>query len=219
VAPPGVYRPRSDTALLAANFPEIGGGGDVTALDLCTGTGALALHAARRGLRVTAVDACRRAVLAARLNARLNRLPLRVLRGDLFAPVARERFDLVLANPPYLPTPPPAAARRLRRRSRAWDAGPDGRAILERICAGCADHLRPGGRLLLVQSSLAGTEPTLAALERAGLEARVAVEEEGPLGPIAAERAGYLESRGLLAPGARGERLVVIAAARPAAIG
>jgi release factor glutamine methyltransferase len=213
VAPPGVYRPRSDTAFLAANLPEISVGG--TVLDLCTGTGALALEAARRGLRVTAVDAGRRAVAAARLNARLNRLPLRVLRGDLFGPVGRERFDLVLANPPYLPTPPPARARRLRRRSRAWDAGPDGRDVLARICAGCADHLRPGGRLVLVQSSLAGVEATLAALARAGLEARVAAERAGRLGPIADERADYLEARGLLAPGARGERLVVIAAARP----
>src|SRR5437763_789552 len=73
-------------------------------LDLCTGSGALAIAAARRGAReVTAVDVSRRAVLAARLNARLNGVHVRVVHGDLYAPLRRARFDVIVSNPPYVP--------------------------------------------------------------------------------------------------------------------
>jgi SAM-dependent methyltransferase len=74
-------------------------------LDVFAGSGALALTAALEGAReVTAVDISRRAILNARLNARLNRVRLRALCGDLFAPVVRHRFDLIVANPRYVPS-------------------------------------------------------------------------------------------------------------------
>ena len=111
-----------------------------TVLDLCTGTGILGLTAARLGARATAVDLSRRAVLNARLNARLNRLALEVLRGDLFAPVRGRRFDLIVSNPPYIPAPPGDAP---RGEARAWDAGPDGREFLDRICDRAADAPAP----------------------------------------------------------------------------
>ena len=179
---PGVYRPRSDTQLLLRALHEQGLAGRAV-LDLCTGTGALAVSAALAGADVVAADLGRRAVLNARLNARLNGAPVTVLRGDLFAPVAGHRFDVVVSNPPYLP-----GAERPSGAARAWDAGADGRELLDRICAGAADHLRPGGRLLLMQSSLAGIDETERALENGGLRARLVIQQEGPLGPLAAER-------------------------------
>ena len=126
VVPPGVYAPRSDTALLAEHLPPA-----ERVLELCTGTGALALTAAARGARrVVAVDRSARAVLAARLNARLNGLDVEVRSGDLFGALRPgERFDLILANPPYLPAPGVA------RPDHRWDAGTDGRAVLDRILA------------------------------------------------------------------------------------
>jgi release factor glutamine methyltransferase len=106
VAPPGVFRPISDTWMLArALRRELRPGASV--LDLCTGSGAVAISAARAGAHATAIDLSRRAVLAARLNARLNGVSLRVLRGSLFEPVGDERFDFIVSNPPYVPAEDP----------------------------------------------------------------------------------------------------------------
>lgn len=187
-APPGVYRPRGDTRLIATAIPPADGPG-AASLDVCTGTGVLALLAAARGYRATAVDVSRRACVAARINARRNDLAVRVLCGDLFAPVPGGRFALITANPPYLPSP----EARVRRRSRAWDAGPGGREVIDRICREAAAHLEPGGTLLLVQSSLADVPATLEAMRRGGLRPRVAARHRGPYGPIMRERLALLD--------------------------
>jgi release factor glutamine methyltransferase len=205
---PGVLRPPSDAALLGGVMARDANGlRGREVLDLCTGTGSLGLTAAKLGARATAIDLARRAVLNARLNARLNHLDLEVLRGDLFAPVEGRRFDLVVSNPPYIPAPPdngePQGA------SRAWDAGPDGRAFLDRICDRAADHLRPGGRILLVHSSLSDPAESERRLAAAGLSPRVAAEDEGELGPIAREREDYLRSIGVVGDD-RTERMVVV---------
>src|SRR5436305_11453289 len=93
---PGVFRPPSDAWLLARYIEAEQLPRSASALDLCTGSGVLALSAARAGAsRVVAVDVSRRAVLATRLNAALNRLSVQAVRGDLFAAVPRERFDLI----------------------------------------------------------------------------------------------------------------------------
>lgn len=83
-----------------------------------TGTGALALQAARRGSRVTAVDVSWRAVCTARANAWLTGARVRVRRGNLFHPVRDQSFDLILTNPPYVPAP--MDVRPPRGRARAW---------------------------------------------------------------------------------------------------
>ena len=200
---PGVYRPRSDTHLLLRALLQAAGpleGRSV--LDLCTGTGALAIAAARAGADVLAVDVSRRAVLNTRLNARLNGVRVRAVRGDLWAPVDGRRFDVIVSNPPYLPALDAAAPLGA---ARAWDAGPGGRALLDPLCAGAAEHLAPGGRLLLMQSSLAGPAATEAMLAACDLHTRVVAAHEGPLGPLAAaRRAGHGQDR---------ETLVVIEAA------
>lgn len=168
--PPGVYAPQSDTWLLARALRLASPRPGARVLDVCTGTGALALAAARAGAGgVTAVDLSRRAVLAARFNAAVRRLPVRVVRGDLTRPVAGEASDVILANPPYVPAPGrplPGGGAAL-----AWDAGADGRALLDRLCAAAPGRLAPGGMLLLVHSALCGTEWTLALLRGAGLKA------------------------------------------------
>lgn len=183
-------------------------------LDLCTGSGVLAVSAARAGAaEVTAVDRSRRAVVAARVNARLNGVRVRGLRGDLFAAVAGERFDVIVSNPPYIPSADDELPERGARR--AWDAGSDGRLVLDRMIDGARGHLRPGGALMLVHSSLCGIEPTLERLACAGMQAGVVARRRGPIGPIVRERAELLESRGILAPGERDEEVVIVRAEVP----
>jgi release factor glutamine methyltransferase len=211
VVPPGVFRPISDTWLLADVLDREPLGPGARVLDLCSGSGALAIRAALGGPRdVTAVDVSRRAVLAIRANALLNRVRVRARRGDLFAAVAGERFDAIVSNPPYVPSPTDdLPARGL---ARAWDAGRDGRALLDRICEHAGAHLRPGGRLLLVHSSLLGVEPTVEALRAAGLSVDVPARERGPLGPLMNGRRAHLEEAGLLEPGQDEEEVLVFRA-------
>jgi len=211
VIPPGVFRPISDTWLLADALDREPLRPGARVLDLCSGSGALAIRAAMGGQRVvTAVDVSRRAVLTIRANARLNGVRVRALRGDLFGAVAGERFDAIVSNPPYVPAPTDDLP--VRGRARAWDAGRDGRALLDRICDRARAHLRPGGLLLLVHSSLLGAQATVAALRTRGLEVDVPTRERGPLGPLMNGRRAQLEAAGMLEPGQREEDVLVFRA-------
>ncbi|MFD5447853.1 HemK2/MTQ2 family protein methyltransferase [Streptomyces sp. NPDC003470] len=210
---PGVYAPQEDTALLVGALSDESLPPGAAVLDVGTGSGALALAAARRGGRVTAVDVSRRAVWAARLNAARVGARVRVLRGNLFTPVRGETFDLVLANPPYVPAP--GAGRRPRGAARAWDAGHDGRLVLDRICREAPALLRPGGVLLLVQSALSDPGRTVALLRDAGLKAAVTRRQRIAFGPVVRGREHWLRQRGLLSQADNEEELVVVRAELP----
>ncbi len=213
LSPPGVYRPQSDTDVLIRAVRRTGCAAGSDVLDLGTGTGAVALAAARSGARsVTAVDLSRRSVAAARLNARMYRLRVTVRRGDLFAPVAGRRFGTLTANPPYVPAETDVLPR--YGMARCWDAGPDGRALLDRICDGAADHLVPGGALLLVHTAACGADATVERLASVGITAEVVERVRIPLGPVMRARAALHEARGLVEPGAVEEELVVIGGRR-----
>ncbi|MFI6374149.1 HemK2/MTQ2 family protein methyltransferase [Streptomyces sp. NPDC050546] len=213
LAPPGVYAPQEDTELLVGALSDepLPPGAEV--LDVGTGTGALALAAARRGLRVTAVDVSRSAVWAARLNARLAGLPLRIRHGNLFDPVRGESFDLILANPPYVPAP--EGGREPRGSARAWDAGQDGRLVVDRICREAPALLRPGGVLLLVQSALSDPDLTVGQLRASGLKAAVISRHRIAFGPVLRGRERWLRQRGLLPATENKEELVVVRAELP----
>lgn len=79
--------------------------------------------------------------------------PHRASKGILFGPVVGRRFDLVVSNPPYAPTPGAVPSR--HRAAVAWHAGADGCLLLDRICRSAHTSLRPGGVLLLVHSTSA----------------------------------------------------------------
>jgi release factor glutamine methyltransferase len=209
LAPPGVFAPHTDSLMLAERVARAVAPGALV-LDLCAGSGAIAIAAARAGAEATAVDVSRRAVLATRLNAVRNGVRVRAIRGDLFEPVAGERFDVIASNPPYLPGPTdelPGSGP-----SRAWEGGANGRLILDRIISGVAEHLRPGGVAMVVHSSVCGIDESLERFRAAGLEAAVAERRTGRLGPLLAARVDLLERRGLVPAGSRREDLVVISA-------
>ena len=209
---PGVFRPRSDTWLLAAVLrrqPQLRGG---AVLDVCTGSGALAVAAALAGARgVTAVDVSARAVLTARLNARLNGVRIEALRGDLLDAVRGRRFDVIVSNPPYLPSGDETLP--ARGRARHTEAGAAGRALLDRLIDAAPAHLAPGGVLLVTHSSVNGEAATLERMRAAGLAPAVAGRRSGALGPLLAARAPELEAQGLLEHGERREELLVLAGA------
>jgi methylase of polypeptide subunit release factors len=114
-----------------------------TALDVGCGNGAQALAAARHAERVVATDVNPRALAFTRFNAALNGLAnVEVREGSWFDPVAGERFDLVVANPPFVVSPDSAFLYR--------DAGLPGDAGSRRLVAGAAEHLEEGGGAHLI---------------------------------------------------------------------
>jgi release factor glutamine methyltransferase len=148
-----VLIPRPETELLAeaalAALPEGG-----AALDLGTGSGALAiaLQLGRPGASVTAVDLSPEALAVAAANAAALGARVTFLQGDLFAPLdPGARFDVIVSNPPYLPTGELAGLQRevLREPLLALDGGADGLDVLRRIVAEAPRRLGPGGTLVL----------------------------------------------------------------------
>ncbi|MGI5347900.1 HemK2/MTQ2 family protein methyltransferase [Streptomyces sp. CA-250714] len=208
--PPGVYAPQGDSELLVEALADAAVPRGARMLDICTGTGVVALAGARLGARqVHAVDLSARAALATAWNARLRGLPVRAHRGDFMA-AARGRFDVVTANPPYVPHM--GTGGDAGRRARAWNAGRDGRKVLDRICEAAPGLLADNGVLLVVHSAVSDPPRTLDLLHRAGLKAAVTARRTQPFGPVLRERAHWLEQQQLIAPGQRHEELVVIRA-------
>jgi release factor glutamine methyltransferase len=212
---PGVFQPPSDAWLLADYLRRERLAAGATVLDLCAGSGILAIAAALGGAtRATAIDISRPAAAAIRLNALLNGVKVEALRGDLFGPVEGRRFDLILSNPPYLPGDTAELPR--SGLARAWEGGRSGRAFIERIAAGARDHLTPEGVLVLTYSTVCDEPKTLAALRAGGLAPKVVVRCRGPLGTRLSARVDWLRSQGVLLAGDEEEILVVRADATPA---
>jgi len=123
-------------------------------LDLCTGSGCLAILAALRfpGATVDAVDISKDALAVACINVAQHGLQdrVRLLRGDLFAPLGKERYDLILTNPPYVDAAamaglPPECRHEPRI---ALAAGADGLRFIRRIIAAAPRHLTERGGLM-----------------------------------------------------------------------
>lgn len=212
IRPFGVYPPQGDTWLLARALDMAGIRPGASVLDIGCGTGVLSILAARTAPRsITAMDVSRQAVLAARFNTRVRGIKATVECGDALEGVAGRTFDLVLSNPPYVP----GRGERPKGRHRAWDAGVDGREMLDRLCANAPMLLAPGGTLLMVHSALCDEDKTLRQLRGGGLKASVVARADEPFGPVMSGRQRELRDLGLIEPGQRTEELVVIRGDRP----
>ena len=123
-------------------------------LDLCTGSGCLAILASRNfpNARIDAVDLSKGALQVAARNIADYGLQRRITlhHGDLFRPLGAARYDLIISNPPYVDAQGMAdLPRECRAEPRlALDGGPDGLAIIRRILKEAGAHLTPQGGLL-----------------------------------------------------------------------
>lgn len=154
---PAVLVPRPETELLAELAIEcLLGRTAPRALDLGTGSGVLAVTIGHflPAAVLTAVDLSSEALEVAEENARRHEVAVRFLNGDWYSPLAGDRFDLIVANPPYVADGDPhlqATGLPFEPRVALTDgvASGDGLACLRAVIGGAAQHLLPGGRLLL----------------------------------------------------------------------
>ena len=215
----GVYPPQHDSQLLIDTLRSTGLADGRRVLDLCTGSGVVAIAAAESmAASVIAFDICPRAVSCSRGNAAYAGVSIDVLEGSWSRALDYAPFDLIVSNPPYVPTPPagdtdviPITAGP----SRAWNAGVDGRMVLDPLCESAAGLLDAGGSVLIVQSALSGVDKSLKALRSTGLNAEVVAAQTIPFGPVLSARAGWLEVTDQIKRGCRTEELVVIRADKP----
>ncbi|GAA4748122.1 HemK2/MTQ2 family protein methyltransferase [Gordonia alkaliphila] len=212
IEPTLVYQPQADTQLLIDALDDCSPAG-LRVLDLCTGSGAVAAAAATRGAaEVVAVDLCPHAVRAAAALAPEG-VRWSAVRADVGDFADANRFDLVTCNPPYVPAPDaPDECPSVVGPAHAWDAGPDGRAVLDRLCARAEELLRPGGRLLLVQSALAAPYRTRELLEARGFRTSVVRRRRVEFGPVLRARRDWLVTQGLMHAHEASETLTVLLA-------
>jgi release factor glutamine methyltransferase len=219
VADSGVYVPQHDSRLLADALRQTRLAVGRRVLDLCTGSGVLAIAAAQIGAAsVTAFDICPRAVRCSLGNAHAAGVDVDVRLGSLAPALACGPYDVVVSNPPYVPVGPDAQGELIPAEAGpawAWNGGDDGRLVLDPLCESAPRLLARGGSLLLVQSEFAGIAESLACLRTGGLDAEILTSQRIPLGPVLSARAQWLQRTGRLRNGHRQEKLVVIKADKP----
>jgi len=169
---PTVYEPAEDSRLLAETVaPEVAP--DERVLEVGVGSGYVAATVEdEAGARVVGSDIAPDACAAAREAG------VEAVRADLLDPFVEDAFDVVLFNPPYLPTPP----------EMEWDdplehalsGGPDGRRLVRPFLDDVERVLRPGGRGFLVVSSLTDIEAVTELATAAGLDVRERAGESFP---------------------------------------
>ena len=174
---PSVLVPRPDTETLVEAALEFLKGLEtpVRVLDLCTGSGAVAVALKREipQLEIWAADICAQALETARTNAARLLSPdaINFCQGNLFKalPVSHHPFELIVSNPPYIPS---GEIKNLSREVQgepliALDGGADGLEIIRKIISQVPQHLTPKGRLLL-EASPDQMESIISLLEESG---------------------------------------------------
>jgi SAM-dependent methyltransferase len=115
-----------------------------SALDLGTGCGIQALHLAAHCDRIVATDLNPRALELARITTGLSQVKAELRLGSLYEPVAQERFDLIVTNPPYVMSPPQRSGLVYREGTETADG------LMRRVVVEAADRLNPGGTLIVL---------------------------------------------------------------------
>src|SRR5437868_11939339 len=170
---PSVFHPRwhFTSVFLAEQTAQLVPGPSAQVLEIGTGTGLVALSAARRAARVVAVDVNPAAARCAKLNAVANGLAgkIEVYEGDMFGPVAGRKFDLIVCNPPYFRGRPSTEAQL------AYLAGPNLEWI-SRLAHEAHAHMAPGGSLACVFGGAADVPALVARIEAQGWTGYIAAQ-------------------------------------------
>ncbi len=131
-------------------------------LDMFTGSGIIAINAAKTAHNVTAVDINPFAIDAARKNSKINGIKnIKFIKSDLFSELENKKFDVIYANPPYLPG----------KKAKDWidyalNGGKDGNEIILRLIHNLGKHLKKEGVAFIIISSLSDTEKVYKEIRR-----------------------------------------------------
>ncbi len=187
---PDVLIPRPETELIVESAIKIlrRAEGPLTIVDLCTGSGCIAVSLAAeiRGARIFASDLSEGALAVARENARRHGASnrIRFLEGDLFGPLEeldiRGRVDIITANPPYIPSGDvPALQPEVREYEPgvALAAGPDGTEVQKKIIVSAAAFLKPRG-VLIMEMGLGQAGALRAMAEDAGSYSSIEIRKD-----------------------------------------
>jgi len=150
-------------------------------VEIGVGSGAVLASLAGCGATsLTGTDVDPGAILATQRLMDSLRQPVELACGDLWAPLAGRRFDLVLANPPHFPMLAPGYAGRPPQ----WSfGGPDGRLVMDQLLRGMPKHLAKDGYAYVVHSAFLGLAATNRLLAERGLAARIVASSFMPLAP------------------------------------
>ena len=168
-----VYVPAEDSYLLTENL-EIKEGQSV--LEIGTGSGIVAMYASRLTDKITVSDINFDACELARKNFEANNIEnIEILFGNMFEPVEKRKFDVILFNTPYLPTEDDEVIDDTI--NYAFDGGLNGRKVIDLFLNEVGNHLNDGGIVQMIQSSLSGNEETLEKLDNLGFIAEIKASE------------------------------------------
>jgi release factor glutamine methyltransferase len=168
-----VYEPAEDSFLLGENL-QIGPEDEV--LEIGTGSGIVAIYASKLTNKITVTDINYNAIELAEENFKINGIDnIEVLFGNLFEPVKNRKFDVILFNTPYLPTENEDILD--DDLNYAFDGGSDGRKVIDLFLNEVKNHLKPKGKVQLIQSSLSDTKKTLDKLDSLGFVGEIAESE------------------------------------------
>jgi len=170
-----VYEPAEDTFLLAENLQIEE---EDVVLDIGTGCGIFAIISAKKARQVVATDINSHAVNCAKRNAKINNVSNKIefIIGDLFQPIREgKEFSLITFNAPYLPVDNGEIKDWI---DYAWAGGPSGRELIDCFIDNASLHLKDGGKILLVQSTLSDVDKTMKRLREKGFNASIVAEHK-----------------------------------------
>lgn len=166
-----VYEPSEDTFLLLDSLENIGLKKTHNVLEIGTGTGIIAIHIAKKTRHVTAIDINPYALECAKENAKQNNVKnITLFESNLFQKV-HGKFDLILFNPPYLPTAKDEVYDEPI--TQAWYGGTSGRKTTDLFLEKAPEHLNDDGQIVILDSSKAQYQKTINILKKRGFDVKI----------------------------------------------
>ena len=167
-----VYPPEEDTFLIIDTIKEWNME-NMEILEVGAGTGLISIICAKKGAKVTATDIKEESILCTKMNAWRNNVKIEVKKGNLFEPVEGRKFDLIIFNPPYLPSDNDVDKYLTREDKLDLVGGFKGNEIAIKFVKQLKKFLKRNGKALLIQSTLSNPRETMKTAEKYGLKTRI----------------------------------------------